>query len=92
MPTVDELLQWHKESRMSEIMGAPTMDAAFRLFAEVNGLDQNDPVLSFVWQMGCNYIGCRAVRAMRKRVKASAFADELVGEMVDKAAPYFQSH
>jgi hypothetical protein len=71
---------------MGEIMAAPTMDAAFRLFAEVNGLDPDDAVLSFVWQMGANYIGCRAVRAMRKRVKAEAFADELAKEMLSKVA------
>jgi glucokinase len=82
MPTVEELLQWHKESRMSEINAAPTMDAAFRLFAEVYGLDQTDAKLRFAWEIGGCYIACRAIAAMKKRVKASKFADEMANEMI----------
>ena len=86
MPTVDELLQWHEESRMSEIMAADTMADAFRLFAEVNGLDQNDQLLKFVWTIGCTYMACRAAVAMRSRSASKTFAEKIASELIADAA------
>jgi hypothetical protein len=92
MPTVDEVLKWHKESRLSEITAATTIDAGFDVFAEVNGLDQDDETLRYVWVIACTYMASRAIRALKARRKPEAFAEALAREMIDRFMDHPSRH